>query len=126
MKKKIFFFVTLLRDGFFIRSSPLVVANFVRLGILICCLVSARSQYLVRLLSLCWTTGGHIIHPPIKGLLPLTGIEPTSFQNSASKVAGIQVHATTSRYLGKLCHKPTDIQRYQPYIHPVIRITEII
>ena len=41
------------------------------------------------------TTGGHIIHPPIEGLLPITGFEPTPFRNSASKVGGLQVHATT-------------------------------
>ena len=29
-----------------------------------------RSQYLVRLLSQCWITGGHTIHPPVEGLLP--------------------------------------------------------
>ena len=56
---------------------------------------NVRSQYLVRLLSWCWITGGHTIHPPIEGLLPPTGIEPTPFRNSASKVAGLQVHATT-------------------------------
>ena len=32
---------------------------------------------------------------PIKGLLPLTGIKTPRFENSASKVAGLQVHATT-------------------------------
>ena len=52
-------------------------------------------QYLVRLLFKCWITGGHTIHPPIEGLLPPTGIEPTPFRNSASKVAGLQVPATT-------------------------------
>ena len=41
-----------------------------------------------------WITGGHTILPPIEGLLPPTGVEPTLFQNSASEVAGIQVHAT--------------------------------
>ena len=38
--------------------------------------------------------GGHTIHPPIEGMLPQTGIEPTPFQDSASKVAGLQVHTT--------------------------------
>ena len=56
------------------------------------CQVKVRSRYLVWLLSQCWITGGHTIHPPVEGLLPLTGIEPTPFQNSASKVAGLQVH----------------------------------
>ena len=40
-------------------------------------------------------TGGHTMHPPIEGLLPPTGIELTPFQDSASKVAGLQVHTTT-------------------------------
>ena len=31
---------------------------------------SVRSQYLVRLFSLCWITDGHILHPPIEWLLP--------------------------------------------------------
>ena len=35
------------------------------------------------------------MHPTIKRLLPRTGIEATPFRNSASKVAGLQVHATT-------------------------------
>ena len=46
-------------------------------------------------LGLSWITGGDTIHPPIEGLLPPTGIEPTPFRNSASEVAGLQVHATT-------------------------------
>ena len=32
-----------------------------------------------------------VIHPPIKRLLPATGIEPIAFQNSVSKVAGLQL-----------------------------------
>ena len=40
---------------------------------------------------MCWITGGH---PPRRLLLP-TDIEPTPSQNSASKVAGLQVHFTT-------------------------------
>ena len=49
-------------------------------------------------------TGGHEIHLPIKGLLPTTGIKPTPVRNSASRVAGLQVHATTpglKQYLKK-------------------------
>ena len=53
------------------------------------------SQYLVEFLSVFKTTGGHIIHPPLERLLPITGFEPTPFRNSASKVGGLQVHATT-------------------------------
>ena len=44
-------------------------------------------QYSVRLLSLCWIKGGYSIHPPIQALLPLIGIGPTPFRNSASRVA---------------------------------------
>ena len=36
-----------------------------------------------------------LIYPPIEGLLPLTGIEPTPFWNSSSKAAELQVYATT-------------------------------
>ena len=43
---------------------------------------------------MCWITGGHTIQPPFEGLFPLTGIEPTSFQNSASKVTGELVNAS--------------------------------
>ena len=85
-----FFLVTLLRVGFFLSIAYLTVANLAPLGILVHCQVSVRSQYLVRLLSQCWITGGHTIHPPIEGLLPPTGIEPTLFRSSALKVAGLQ------------------------------------
>ena len=37
----------------------------------------------------------------MEGLLPPTGIDPTPFQNSVSKVAGLQVHATTPGLLSK-------------------------
>ena len=53
-------------------------------------LFKVRSQYLVRLISYCWITGGHTIHPPIEGLQPLTGIESTPFRNSVYKVAGLK------------------------------------
>ena len=72
-----------------------MVANLARLGISVHCQVSVRSQYLVRLLSLVLDYHGHTVHPPIEGLLPPTGIEPTLFQNLASKVAVLQVHTTT-------------------------------
>ena len=42
-----------------------------------------------------WIKDGHTIHPPIEGLLPPICIEPTLFQNSAFKVAGLQAHVTT-------------------------------
>ena len=58
-----------------------------------------ESQFIVRsqscpIIQSGWITRGHTIHPPIEGLLPQTGIEPTPFRNSASKVAGLQVDAT--------------------------------
>ena len=59
------------------------------------------------LLSWYWITGGHTIHTPIEGLLPPTGTEPTPFRNSASRVAGLQVHATTpdtSSWISCPCH----------------------
>ena len=73
----------------------LTVANLATLGISVHIQVRVRSQYLVRLLYLCWITVRHTIHPPIKGLLPQTGIEATPFRNSTSNAAGLQVHATT-------------------------------
>ena len=75
--------------------SYFIQSNLAQPGISVHCQVSVRSQYLVRLLSQCQITGGRTIYPPIEGLLPPTGIEPTPFQNSASKVPGLQVHATT-------------------------------
>ena len=84
----IFFFLSF---SYFIQSrvslsvAYLTVANLARLGILVHCQVSVRSQYLVRLLSQCWMTGNRTIHPPFEGLSPPTGIEPTPLQNSASK-----------------------------------------
>ena len=45
------------------------VVNLVRLGISVCNQVSARSQYLVTFLSMCWITSGHTIHPPIEEIL---------------------------------------------------------
>ena len=43
-----------------------------------------------------------MIHPPIEGLLPKTSTEPIPFWNSASTVAGLQVHATTPEWSGTL------------------------
>ena len=90
-----FFFLSyFIQSRVFLSAAYLTVANLVRIGILVHCQVSGRSQYLVRLLSVqFWITGGHTIYPPIEGLLPPTGIEPTPFRNSASKVAELQVHA---------------------------------
>ena len=47
---------------------------------------------------MCWITGGHIMHPPIEGVLPPTGIKPTVFEHSKFNIAGLQAHANTPRY----------------------------
>ena len=61
-----------------------------------------ESQVIVRS-QLGPSTGGDTIHPPIEGLLPPTGIEPTLFRNSGCKVAGLKVHVTTAgMYIGAL------------------------
>ena len=73
-------FQLLYLESGFVSIAYLTVANLARLGISVHCQVSVRSQYLVRLLSQCWITGGHTIHPPIEGLLPPTGNEPIPFQ----------------------------------------------
>ena len=78
-----------------------MIVNLAWLVISIHCYVSLRSQYLVRRLSLCWTTGGHRIHPAIEVLLAPTGSKPTPFRNLVSKVAGLQVHATTPGEISK-------------------------
>ena len=67
---------------------------FFRVGFFICSL-PVRSRYLVRLLFLCWITGCRTIDPPIWGLLPPTGTEPTPFRNLASQVSASQLNATT-------------------------------
>ena len=59
----------------FLSVGYLTIDNVIRLKISARYCVSAGSQYLIRLLSLCWIAGGHTIHPPIEGLLPPTGIE---------------------------------------------------
>ena len=48
--------------------------------------------------------GGQKIFPRIGGLLIPTGVKPTSFQNSVSKVAGLQVHPTTNTKIPYLGH----------------------
>ena len=75
---------------------PLQFLNhgFSMFGMVRCYPLLASSQCLVRLLYLCWITDGYTDHPPIEGLLPPTGFEPTPFHDSASKVAGLQVHST--------------------------------
>ena len=86
------FLVTLFRIGFFTRS--LLYNSWFSPTWNRGSLLGLRFQYLVRLLSLCWITGGHTIHPPIELLLPSTGIDPIPFRHSASKVAGLQVDVT--------------------------------
>ena len=96
--KFFFILITLFSVGFFIyllTLTQLILAQF-RISVLY--QVSVRSQYLARFFSLCWITSGHSIYSPIEGLLPLTRMEPTPFLNSASKVAGLQGHATTPGY----------------------------
>ena len=89
------FFQFLYLESGFLSVAYLTVANLARLGISVHCQVSVRFQYLVRLISQCRITDGHTIRPPIEELLPPTGIEPTPFRNSTSKVAGLQVDAST-------------------------------
>ena len=44
---------------------------------------------------MCWITDDH----PPRGLLLATDIEPAPSRNSALKVAQLQVHVTTHRYI---------------------------
>ena len=64
LQENTFFQLLYLEPGF-LFIAYLTVVNLVRLGISVHCQVSGRSQYLVRLLSWCWITGGHTIHPAI-------------------------------------------------------------
>ena len=57
-----FFSYSLYLESGFLFAAYLTVADLAQLGILVHCLVSSRSQYLVRLLSLYWITVGHTIH----------------------------------------------------------------
>ena len=75
ISRNIFFQLLYLESGFSFVAN-IIVANLARLGILVHCQVSVRSQYLVRFLSQCWITGGHTIHPPIEGLLPQLVLNP--------------------------------------------------
>ena len=89
-------FVSLLYLGsifFNVTINYLTAANLVRHGIPVHCKVSARSQFLVRFLSLCWITGGQTIQPLTKDLLPSTGIGLTH-----SKATGLNVHVTAPGY----------------------------
>ena len=88
------FFQLLCLEPVFIRNLPYssYFSPTWNLGLL---LGRVRSQYLVMLLSLCWITGGHTIHPPVKGMLPPAGAEPTPSRKSTSKDAELQVHVAT-------------------------------
>ena len=79
----------------FLSTAYLTVAN---LGL---SLVPVFSQASLLVLDY---TGGHITYPPIEGLSSPTGTEPTLFQNLASKVSGLQVHATTVSNIKKITH----------------------
>ena len=59
------FLVTLFRDGF-LPVAYIAAANLVRLERLVCFQVSSSFQHLVRLLFLCWITGGHTVHQILK------------------------------------------------------------
>ena len=72
----------------FLCLTYLTVVNLVRL----------RIYYLVRFPSLRCITSGRTIHPLIERLSPPAGIEHTPFRNTASKVTGVQGHATLRRY----------------------------
>ena len=78
----------------FLSVAYLMVASLVQFGISVRCQVSAKSQYLVRLLSLCQISGGQTIHSIERLLTPISTL-PTSLRNFASKVAGLQMHANT-------------------------------
>ena len=67
----------------------LTIANLAQLGILVLCSVSVFSQAPLLVLDYRWS-----YNPPTYQRT-MIGIEPTPFRNLASKVAGLQVHATT-------------------------------
>ena len=69
-------FQLLYLESDFLSIGYLTAANLVRLVISVHCLVSGRSQYLVRLLSLCPITGGHTIYPHVEGLNNQRGFNP--------------------------------------------------
>ena len=58
-------------------------------------MVSGRPQYLDSSPSAELQVVIQSNHLSIEGLLSPTGIEPTLFRNSASKVAGLQLHGIT-------------------------------
>ena len=92
------------------------VANLSRLAISVLSevrsLISVRFQYLVRLLSLSWSTSGHTIHPPIKGLFPPTGTEPIPLQNLTYKVAGACHYTHSTCILSMLLHNKKALLGY--------------
>ena len=69
-------FQLLYLESGFLSIGYLTAANLARLVISVHCLVSGRSQYLVRLLSLCPITEGHTIYPPIEGLYNQRAFNP--------------------------------------------------
>ena len=109
-----FFLVTLFRVSIFIRS---LFSQAWNLGLL---LVLSSVKHLVRLFSLSCIAGGHKNYPAIERLLPPTGIEPTLFRNSASKVAGLQVHVlnfvTLTVFKRNLKRKSGDIISHESWL----------
>ena len=89
------FLITLSGVGFNPQLTLRYVVNLVWLPIPVRCWVSARSQYLVSFLSLCCVTGGSYSRPTYWRTFSPVGIETHTVHNSASKVAGLQVHVTT-------------------------------
>ena len=94
--------------AYFIWSQVLPVALFmlahlVRFGFSVRCQVSVKFQYLVKFLSLYWTTGSQTIHPPIEGMLPLLVSNPNPFR-TVSKVTRLQVYVTTPGLILSLLH----------------------
>ena len=53
-------------------------------------------QYVVKLLTFCWITGGLIIRPPIEALLPLTGTTVPNF--SLQTIRLHYLHATATLF----------------------------
>lgn len=61
-RRFVFFRATSFRVEFYLH---LAIPNLVWLGI------SVHYEYLLRLLSLCWITGGNTVHPPIEVSFPV-------------------------------------------------------
>ena len=93
-KFAVFFFSYFIQSWVFSSVAYFTVANSARHEISIHCQVSIRSQYLFRLLSQCWITGGHTIHPLIEGILP-----PNWYRTHTVPKFGLQSSSITG-----VCH----------------------